>query len=171
MTVDFLTQSEWPFHGRPYEQPAEILQRIADGYYDGQSTRTFWIVLDGETVGMVRLFDLDDGNPMFDLRLAAAHRGQGLGSQALAWLTDYIFEGFPEVSRIEGTTRQDNAAMRRVFRACGFAKEAHYRDGWPDPAGAKHDAVGYAILRRDWASGTVTPPDWNDEPGTPTGRS
>jgi hypothetical protein len=32
------------------------------------------------------------------------------------------------------------------------------------PDGTTHDAVGYAILRSDWQAGTVTPPDWNDEP-------
>jgi RimJ/RimL family protein N-acetyltransferase len=169
--VDFLTQSDWPFHGSIAEQATDILQRIADGRYDGQSIRTFWIVQNREHVGVVRLFDLDDETPMFDLRIAAARRGQGLGRQGLAWLTGYIFERYSEVSRIEGTTRQDNAAMRRIFRGCGYAKEAHYRDAWPDAGGGHHDAVGYAILRRDWASGSVTAPNWNDEPNTATDRT
>jgi len=65
--------------------------------------------------------------------------------------------------RIEGTTRQDNRAMRRLFLRCGYAKEAHYRDAWPAQDGTIHDAVGYAILRRDWSAGTVTPPQWDDE--------
>jgi RimJ/RimL family protein N-acetyltransferase len=165
LMVEFLTQSEWPYHGERHEDPDEILQRIADGFYDRRSNRTFWIVLDAEHAGMIRLFDLDDETLMFDLRIAEAHRRRGLGHQALTWLTDYIFSSLPAVSRIEGTTRQDNEAMRRIFRACGFAKEAHYRDAWPDQDGGQHDAVGYAILRRDWATGTVTKPHWNDELG------
>jgi RimJ/RimL family protein N-acetyltransferase len=54
--------------------------------------------------------------------------------------------------------------MRRVFRRSGYVKEGHYRDGWPDPDGTVHDAVGYAILRRDWLSGTTTAVRWDDEP-------
>jgi RimJ/RimL family protein N-acetyltransferase len=162
--VDFLSQEEWPFHGVARERPDEILQRIVDGYYEAPDVRTFWIVLHEENVGMIRLFDLGDDTPMFDLRIGSAHRGKGFGSRALAWLTEYIFRSFPEVYRIEGTTRQDNEVMRRTFRACGFAKEAHYRDAWSGPDGRPYDAVGYAILRRDWISGTVTIPRWNDEP-------
>jgi RimJ/RimL family protein N-acetyltransferase len=164
LMVAFLSQEEWPFHGVVREQPEEILQRIVDGYYDAPEVLTFWVVLREENVGMIRLFDLRDDTPMFDLRIDSAHRGKGLGSRALAWLTDYIFGELPEVCRIEGTTRQDNEAMRRTFRACGFAKEAHYRDAWSGPDGRAYDAVGYAILRRDWMTGTVTMPRWSDEP-------
>lgn len=56
--------------------------------------------------------------------------------------------------------------MRRTFRTCGYVKEAHYRQAWPGPAGTAYDAVGYAILRSDWQAGTITPPQWDDEPAT-----
>jgi RimJ/RimL family protein N-acetyltransferase len=56
--------------------------------------------------------------------------------------------------------------MRRTFRTCGYVKEAHYRQAWPSPGGTINDAVGYAILRTDWQAGTVTPPDWDDEPSS-----
>jgi hypothetical protein len=70
------------------------------------------------------------------------------------------------VERLEGTTRQDNVAMRRTFRAVGFVKEAHYRRGWPAPRrdGRLLDAVGYALLRTDWRDGTTTPVEWHDAP-------
>lgn len=61
-----------------------------------------------------------------------------------------------------GTTRADNHAMRRVFTKSGYVKECHYRDAWP--AGDRvYDSVGYAILRRDWETGTTTPVNWADE--------
>ncbi|MCM4076910.1 hypothetical protein [Paractinoplanes hotanensis] len=47
-----------------------------------------------------------------------------------------------------------------MFRACGFVKEAHYREAWPGSDGRLHDTIGYGILRRDWLSGSVTPVDW-----------
>jgi RimJ/RimL family protein N-acetyltransferase len=49
----------------------------------------------------------------------------------------------------------DNAAMRRVFEACGWVKEAHHRKAWRG-----FDAIGYAIPREDWESGRVTPVPW-----------
>ncbi|WP_052423305.1 GNAT family N-acetyltransferase [Nonomuraea candida] len=164
--VGFLTGEEWPYHAGVQEARA-IRQRVADGVYDDEENRTFWVLADGERAGLIRLQDLADDTPMFDLRIRAARRGQGLGTTAVTWLTHYLFDEFPEVRRIEGHTRQDNRAMRAVFRKSGYVKEAHYREAWPAPDGTVHDAVAYAILRRDWQSGTVTLPEWDDEPALP----
>ncbi|MFC5823746.1 GNAT family N-acetyltransferase [Nonomuraea insulae] len=160
--VAFLTGETWPFHAGVQEEAA-IRRRAADGLYDDDDSRTFWLLADGERAGLVRLQDLTEDTPMFDLRVRASWRGRGLGKAAVDWLTGYLFTEFPEVMRIEGTTRQDNRAMRAIFLKCGYAKESHYRDAWPSPEGVLYDSVGYAILRRDWVSGTVTLPDWDDE--------
>jgi RimJ/RimL family protein N-acetyltransferase len=143
----FLAGESWPFHGTRAEDRDAVLRRVTAGHCEGAETRTFWITEGDERVGLIRLLDLGDDTPMFDLRIRARHRGQGLGSRALAWLTGYLFTEFPGIRRIEGTTRQDNRAMRRTFLRCGYAKEA----------------LGYAVLRRDWAAGTVTRPRWDDE--------
>jgi hypothetical protein len=74
--ADFLTAGPWPFHsGR--EDRGQVRQRVADGYYDGDSTRTYWIIAENEHVGFIRLVDLGDSTPMFDLRIRAADRGRG----------------------------------------------------------------------------------------------
>jgi RimJ/RimL family protein N-acetyltransferase len=161
--ADFLARDTWPFHVSATVSREEVRAWVADGLFDGEETRTFWITVHGEAAGLIRLMDLGDGTPLFDLRIASGHRGRGLGPLALAWLTRYVFTEFPEVQRLEGTTRQDNAAMRGTFRKGGYVKEAHYRDGWPGAGGRRYDAVGYAILRRDWATGTVTPTNWHDD--------
>ncbi|KOU65916.1 GCN5 family acetyltransferase [Streptomyces sp. XY413] len=162
--VAFLTADTWPFHGTAVVDADQARQWVADGRFDGDDTRTFWIGDGDDTLGVVRLMDLGDGTPVFDLRIRTRYRGRGVGGHALTWLTAYLFAEFPRILRIEGTTRQDNAAMRRTFRRCGYVKEAHYRDGWPGTDGTVHDAVGYAVLRRDWLTGTTTPPAWHDEP-------
>ncbi|MFD5617219.1 GNAT family N-acetyltransferase [Streptomyces yangpuensis] len=163
--IAFLTADTWPFHGAAVVDADQVRSRLADGRFDGDDTRTFWITDGDDVLGLVRLMDLGDGTPVFDLRIRTRYRGQGVGGHALAWLTAYLFAEFPGIRRIEGTTRQDNTAMRRTFRRCGYVKEAHYRDGWPAADGsAVHDAVGYAILRRDWLTGTATLPTWDDEP-------
>ncbi|MFD9287963.1 GNAT family N-acetyltransferase [Streptomyces sp. NPDC060030] len=161
--IHFLTSDDWPFHAVREVDPETAGRWITEGRFEGEGNRSFWVVDGGVAVGLVRLMDLGDATPLFDLRLRAADRGRGIGSAVVAWLTRYLFEEFPDVRRIEGTTRQDNRPMRRVFLRCGYAKEAHYRDAWPSPDGEVHDAVGYAVLRRDWLSGEVTAPQWNDE--------
>ena len=160
----FLGEETWPYHGSASISPDTVRRQVAEGHYTDESTHTFWIVVDDHEVGLIRLWDLGDDTPMFDVRIREAYRGLGIGSEAVTWLTDYAFSQFQHVARIEATTRQDNIAMRKVLLLCDYAKEAHYRDGWPGENGAVHDAVGYAILRRDWLSGTVTPPEWDDEP-------
>jgi RimJ/RimL family protein N-acetyltransferase len=161
--ADFLTAGDWPFHGGGQSRDG-ILAGVASGGYDSGTTRTFWITAQGDHVGLIHLWDLADPTPMFDLRVRAADRGRGIGSHALAWLTEYISGSFPQATRIEATTRQDNVAMRRAMLRAGYVKESHYRDAWAGQGGAVHDAIGYAILRRDWLAGVTTPVRWDDEP-------
>ena len=164
LLVEFLTSQDWPYFGGSGRLSAErIREQLAAGHYDSDRTRTFWIVA-GTEVGLIRLFDLGDSTPLFDLRILAAYQGAGLGTRALRWLTGYLFAEFPDIRRIEGHTRQDNIAMRRTFATCGYVKEAHHRQAWPGRDGAVYDAISYAILRSDWEAGTVTRPDWDDEP-------
>ncbi len=164
LLAEFLTGEDWPyFSGDGAADADRIREQVAVGYYDSDRARTFWVVADTE-VGLIRLFDLGDDTPLFELRIRAAYRGAGLGTRALRWLTQYLFTEFPYIRRIEGTTRQDNIAMRRTFARCGYVKEAHWRQAWPGRGGTVYDAVGYGILRSDWEAGTVTPPDWDDEP-------
>jgi RimJ/RimL family protein N-acetyltransferase len=111
----------------------------------------------------VVIFDLGDPTPMFDLRIAAGSRGRGYGTGTVQWLTARVFSTGADKERIEATTRADNWAMRAVLARCGYTKEAHYRQAWSGPGGAC-DAVGYAILRTDWSTGTTTPVNWDDEP-------
>lgn len=160
--ADWLSTDTFPFHSGPPVTREIVLERFERGVYANERTRTFWIMLDGETrAGLVQLRDVGDPTPMFDLRLRTEQRGRGIGTDALRWLTAFIFTTYPTVERIEGTTRQDNHAMRRVFQRCGYVKEAHYRMAWHG-TDRRYDAMGYAILRADWEQGTVTLPEWND---------
>ena len=130
--------------------------------YSSETDQAYWITVPGETIGFLHVFELDDPTPMFDLRIAADHRGRGHGTAAVRWLTGMVFDGFPDATRIEGSTRQDNIAMRRTFAAAGYQKEARYREAWPGRDGRVYDTVGYAMLRRDWRDGTITPVRWDD---------
>jgi RimJ/RimL family protein N-acetyltransferase len=153
--VTFLTGDEWPFHVMRRLDEAAVRARAASGAYD----QAFWVLDGASRAGLVRLMDLDDGTPLFDLRVRATARGRGAGTAAVRWLTAHVFTHYT-TNRIEGTTRQDNLAMRRIFERTGYVKEAHYREAWPSGDGVR-DSVGYAILRRDWLRGTTTPVIWS----------
>ena len=162
----FLTRQPWPFHVGASLTAPDVEARIAAGGFDGATIRSFWVV-DGapaygqaERVGLVRLEDVGDGDPLFDLRVDERHRGRGVATAAVRWLTRWLFTELPGTGRIEANTRVDNTAMRTVLERCGYVKEAHHRRAWPDADGAVHDGVGYAVLRQDWQGGTVTPVRW-----------
>lgn len=167
--VDMLAGEHWPFHSGGSPSVDAVLRQVAQGHYDGDGVRTQWVMEDDEMVGILRLWDLHDGAagdgaPLFDLRLRAARRGRGTGTRAVTLLTTDLFTELQHLTRIEATTRQDNVAMRKVLRRCGYVKEAHYRRSWPSDGGMLYDAIGYAILRDDWMTGRRTEPDWHDEP-------
>ena len=161
--VEFLTSETWEFYGTPNSNPERIRASYENQYYNGEDCKTFWVILDQDTkVGMIRIYDLQDGDPLFDIRIMSKYKGKGIGTSSVKWLVDYIFNNFSDKERIEGNTRQDNYAMRCVFHKSGFAKEAHHRRAWGDKDGKLHNAIGYGITKEDWQNGQTTPVDWND---------
>ena len=155
--VQFMVGNSFPFHVHSHSSAEKISTAIDRGRYDGYDHAALWIDDDLRgRLGVVILEDLADAGPMFDLRPAEIYRGQGLGTQVLRAITARVFSTVPNVHRFEGQTREDNLAMRRTFQRAGFVKEAHYREAWPADGGAVFGSVAYAILRRDWQSGTTT---------------
>jgi Acetyltransferases, including N-acetylases of ribosomal proteins len=120
--------------------------------YSSSDVESYWIVDDGVTVGLLRLFDLDDiglGAPQFDLRIASAQRGRGYGSRATTWLVERLFDSYPELHRIEANTRHDNTAMQRALIAAGFKQEGRLRSSWWSEHDTWFDTLVYGILRTD----------------------
>ena len=162
--IDFLTSDTWSFHGVSDPDPQKIRESFGKGFYDSEEAQTFWIIEDGEKkTGLIRIFDLDDYCPMFDIRIHSSYRGKGIGKIAVNWMTRYVFRTWPDKWRIEGHTRHDNIAMQKVFLSCGFVKEAHHRKAWPADDGTLYDSVGYGILKEDWEKGSITPVNWKAE--------
>lgn len=137
--IVFLESSEWPYHGSPRRT--------------GDDIASFWIRADGRTIGLIRAFDLADldvGSPLFDLRIAEGHRGQGVGRAAVTWLTDHLFTTHLELHRVEATTRDDNFEMQAVFHRCDYRLEGRMLEAWRNADGTRSDTLTYAILRREW---------------------
>lgn len=158
--IAFIAADSYPFNGVPAPTEKDVASWIDKGIY----TETFWIVLGGTTrVGVMQYQDASAIHAEIHIRLHAPYRGRAIGTQAVGWLTDYLFQTFLAKHRVEGWTRADNIAMRRVFRACGYIKEAHLRLDFPAGDGTYWDKIGYAILRDDWRTQTITPVKWHDE--------
>jgi RimJ/RimL family protein N-acetyltransferase len=159
--VAWLTTDTWPFHGRPRPTAEQVHQAAAAGNFWGDEHRAFWVILDeASRVGLVRIEYLSDTSPTTDFRIRTPYRGRGIGTQLVRWAADHLFSTFPEKLRLEGQTRADNLGMQRAFRRAGWVAEAYYRQAWPCEDGPVFDAIGYAIVRDDWANGTITPIPW-----------
>ncbi|MCB0995446.1 MAG: GNAT family N-acetyltransferase [Acidimicrobiales bacterium] len=146
--VAFLCSEPWPFHGTVQLSP----DAVATVSFVDDATESHWVAVDDRRVGLIRLFDLDDipeGAPLFDVRIAGARSSQGLGTEAVRWSTDHLFSSFPELHRIEATTRDDNLAMQRVLDRAGYTLEGRLRESWPSSTGRRHDTLLYGVLRTD----------------------
>ena len=163
--IEFMTRNEFPFHVRTHPRAEDIEASIIQGAYRDEDNHSFWVE-HGELgrIGFLRLEDLSDDSPLFDLRLDAPYRGRGLGVPVLTAVANHVFGTMAQVNRFEGQTREDNIAMRKTFVRCGWLKEAHYREAWPVDGGAPLTSVAYGILRRDWETGRTTPLLWDDLP-------
>lgn len=163
--IHFLMTNTWPFHGHTNPARHLIEKTIEEGGYQSDEVKTFWVEnTQKEKVGIVKLYDLHDEIPMFDLRIAEVFRGHGYGPIALKLVADYVFGLSERKIRLEGHTRQDNLAMRKTFERAGFVKEAHLRKAWFSPKEESYyDAVTYGITREDYQGGTTTPVVWEDE--------
>lgn len=172
--IHFMTTNTWPYDGDSHPGRSIVEKAIEEGGYESDEVKTFWVENeDQEKVGIVKIYDLQEEKPLFDLRIADQWRGHGYGSKALRLVAKYIFDLEEYKIRLEGHTRQDNLAMRKTFERAGFVKEAHMRNAWFSPKeNSYYDAVTYGITREDYKKGTTTPVIWEDEnkrKGSPTG--
>lgn len=161
--IKFITSDTWEFYGTPNPKPERLRRSFENGYYTGEGCRTFWIVADeNNKIGTIRIYDLDDGAPLFDIMIHSKFKRQGIGTVAVNWLENFIFTNYPDIDRIEANTRVDNYAMRCVFHKCNFVKEAHHRKAWVGNDGIAYDAIVYGIIKEDWENKKITEVQWND---------
>ncbi|MCZ2260389.1 GNAT family N-acetyltransferase [Sporosarcina sp. G11-34] len=162
--IHFMTTNTWPFDGESHPGRTIIEKAIEEGGYESDEVKTFWVENElGVKVGIVKIYDLQDEIPLFDLKIADVSRGYGYGPKALRLIAKYVFDLPEQKIRLEGHTRQDNVAMRKTFQRAGFVKEAHLRKAWFSPKeNSYYDAVTYGITREDFMGGTTTPVIWED---------
>ncbi|UOE93241.1 GNAT family protein [Alkalihalobacillus sp. LMS39] len=162
--VAFYTTNSWAFHAFPTVSKAEIINYYHSRWYE-EDKETYWIKENKKNIGLLIISDISDTIPLlFDVRLTNNGRGKGYGEQAVKWAVNHVFTRSNEKIRIEGYTRHDNYAMRKVFSKCNFQKEGYLRKAWENADGSVEDSLVYAIIRTDWERGTKTPININDVP-------
>jgi RimJ/RimL family protein N-acetyltransferase len=105
------------------------------------------IDLDGATIGRIQTFvppnrSLPPGVFTVGIGLREEVRGKGYGREALALLTDWLFE-HAAADRVEAPTDPANVAMRAVFERVGWGFVGSLRE-------FERDWVRYAITRDVW---------------------
>ena len=84
LLINFLTSDTWEFYGTPNPNPDRIRLSYENNYYSSDDIKTFWILLDDNIrVGMLRIYDLQDDTPMFDIRILSKYKGLGIGTDSL----------------------------------------------------------------------------------------
>lgn len=116
--------------------------RLDDGWLD------LAIDLNDTCIGRIQTFvppshPLPPGVFMIGIGLREHERGKGHGREALALLTDWLFEHAAAV-RIESPTDPANIPMRRVFEHVGWKLVGTYNE-------FDREWVMYAITREQWA--------------------
>ena len=116
------------------------------------------IEADGGFVGTIQAHNNPRSFPpgvyMIGIALEPAARGRGVGREALALLTDYLFE-HEGAERVETPTDVDNVAMRTVNERVGFVLEGVLRSFMP-VGGERRDYCMYAMTRQDWETNKPT---------------
>lgn len=105
---------------------------------------------DGEPVGRVVLFDIDDvhGNAEMACWVVPEHHGEGYATEATALLIDHALCE-RRLHKVVGRAIETNEGSRRVFEKLGMEKEGHQRDQkFVD--GEHLDVVRYAVLADEW---------------------
>jgi RimJ/RimL family protein N-acetyltransferase len=78
-----------------------------------------------------------------------ADRGRGLGREAVALLSGYLFREEGAI-RVQATTDLDNVAMCRLLEALRFGREGVLRGFMPSVDGPPRDYMMYGLTRDDW---------------------
>ena len=86
-----------------------IEKAIEEGGYESDEVKTFWVENEnGEKVGIVKIYDLQDEIPFFDLRIADMSRGIRVWSKSTSTCCGICLRFTGKKIRLEGHTRQDN---------------------------------------------------------------
>jgi RimJ/RimL family protein N-acetyltransferase len=142
VTADPMTIADLPEEAS-FKARLERSGHLEDGWLD------LAIDLDGASIGRIQTF-VPPGRPLppgtfeVGIGLRADARGKGYGREALALLTDWLFE-HAAAAAVEAPTDPANVAMRTVFERVGWMLAGSLTE-------FGREWVMYRITRPEWAA-------------------
>lgn len=76
--------------------------------------------------------------------------GKGIGFYALGLWSQYLFDNFGDIARLDIRTWSGNIGMMKLSEKLGYKLEAVFRDA-RIVNGEYYDSIGYGVLRSEWA--------------------
>ncbi|WIY53447.1 spermidine N1-acetyltransferase [Devosia sp. YIM 151766] len=112
----------------PFETFAELSTLYEEHIHD-QSERRFVIQLDGDSVGLVELVEINHVHRRaeFQIIIAPDHEGKGLASRAAAAAMDYGFSVL-NLHKLYLIVDKDNARAIHIYEKLGFQVEGELVD-------------------------------------------
>ncbi|WP_402841790.1 GNAT family N-acetyltransferase [Microbacterium sp. GXS0129] len=111
---------------------------------------SFVIDVEGEAVGNIGVFDIDDlaRHGEIGIALTPAARGRGIGTEAMAQMLEFAFIR-ANLRRVHLEVIASNAGAIRAYEKAGFVIEGRQREhAWV--RGHYEDIVRMGILRSEW---------------------
>ena len=121
-----------------------------DVVLNDRSCKYWIIVLDGEDVGSVNLYYIDEKNSRcnWSFYIAKDTRGRGVGLYVEYSVLYYVFEVL-KLNRIYGEVFSFNENAIKLFESSGFQIEGRFREHVVKD-GIKHDIICVGYLQSDW---------------------
>jgi len=121
------------------------------GFLDDRQGMLLIVTLQDDPLGSISYrsvyYGPNDSSRAFSLgiHLSPEHREQGMGAEAQALMSQYLFDTY-SVQRLEAETDVENIAAQKLLEKAGFQKEGVLRQAqWR--SGQWHDLVKYSKLR------------------------
>jgi RimJ/RimL family protein N-acetyltransferase len=124
-----------------------LLEEAARAWYDGTAAELA-LVVDDRLVGATHLAFYSDWRASVAYWLSADARGRGYATRAVRLVTQWGFETFASLVRIELWSVVGNDASDAVARRAGFTEEGIFRSRFP-LRGEYRDVRCFSLLRDD----------------------
>ncbi|MFB6070536.1 MAG: GNAT family N-acetyltransferase [Halanaeroarchaeum sp.] len=128
---------------------ADLEEKLEEWRDDEETTRLLACV-DGEAVGSISLFHVEErsGNAFVGAFVDPDYQGNGYGRAMTAQMVDYAFNE-RRLHRLTAHALATNERSRATLESVGFEREGCQRDGY-FVDGEYVDRVTYGLLADDW---------------------
>lgn len=114
--------------------------------------RSYVLVLGGEPLGQIRMFDYNPRNQSaeFGYYLPEQNRGKGYGTAMSGLFLQKAFQGNDlPLNKLYATTSSGNLPSCALLRKLGFSLDGRMREHyWV--GGQKYDQMVFSLLKREW---------------------